>query len=337
MNQEISRVADELHRAADSYTPPPVPIEQLLAGGRHLRRRKQALSLIGTVAVVAAALMIGSVTLPHSTQPTQPATASRISTYDHIRFLRPPGWRDVPVTFVSGAGAPAAYWTNQKRGPECQALPNGGRCGPPIKALHRNGVLVIVGGGLPQAAAPFHPNATVAGQPALIRAADCRHSAPPSSIGRSCYRGASKVLIAEVLEPGVHPTRGSTAVFRLQAYFGPGNTHRLEQQMRHVLATARPTPTPAQPGVVTGKVPLCLGVVVANAAPPRTVKVQAQRDGQVVATEMVTSSAHQPGRYRFTLRPGSYVIEAPREKDGPVTVQVASGATVRMDLPNQCK
>ncbi len=206
--------------------------------------RRVVTLLAAAIAVVLLSAGCGNAAL--SSHHSSPEPGHLGSTYDHIRFLRPSGWRAVPVTFLSGAGAPWAYWTNQAAGPECRQLPNGGRCGPPIKALHRGGVLVIVGGPPFEAKAPFHPNTTVAGRPTKVRGAACSNSAPQFSLGRTCYRGAARTLLADVADPDGHITPGVISGFTIRAYFGPGNTHQLEQQMRHVLATAHAVRTHGQ-------------------------------------------------------------------------------------------
>ena len=150
-----------------------------------LRRVVTLLSAAIAVSLLAAGC--GNATSsPHNAPPEQEHLES---TYDHIRFLRPSGWRAVPITFLSGAGAPWAYWTNQVAGPECRSPPNGGQCGPPIKALRRGGVLVIVGGPPFEAEAPVHPNTTVAGRPTKVRVADCSNSAPQFSLGEPAIAG----------------------------------------------------------------------------------------------------------------------------------------------------
>lgn len=100
---------------------------------------------------------------------------------------------------------------------------------------------------------------------------------------------------------------------------------------------AKPVQHAPGTGVATGAVPLCLGVAIASAVTPQAVTVQAKRGGEVVATQQVTASGTEPGRYRFVLVPGRYSIEAPGEYDGPRIARVRPGSTVTADLANACK
>src|SRR5690242_2559372 len=86
-------LAEELHQNADSCTRPQVPLDQLPAGGR-----RQALAMITTVAGVGAVLALAVVVIPRAGRSPQPEPASNVSTYHHIRFQRPPGWRAIPAT-----------------------------------------------------------------------------------------------------------------------------------------------------------------------------------------------------------------------------------------------
>jgi hypothetical protein len=170
---------------------------------------------------------------------------SNVSTYHHIRFVRPPGWREVPATAHSGLDSPAAYWTNQQTVPQCTHPQKGeSDCGAPVKVVHRDGVLVVVGQGTSAYKGAIRPNATVAGRPATVMA---RVGGHPRESGTSmrCPPGARSTLTALVQDPSIAPSSGYE-VFSIQAYFGAGSTHLLEQQMRRVLATARAVLTPRQ-------------------------------------------------------------------------------------------
>ena len=247
MNQQSPDLAEELHQAAASYTPPAVPIDRLLMRGRRRRRRRQALSVVTTVAGVAAAVTLGVVIVPHTSHNVRPQPASNVSIYHHIRFLRPPGWRETPATAHSGPDSPAAYWTNQRTVRQCSHPARGeADCAAPVKVVHRNGVLVVIGQGTSAYKGVFRPNATVAGRPALVTVTTCSHrQATTKRTGIACYPGARSALSALIQDPSIARSRGYV-LFSIQAYFGPARTHLLEQQMRHVLTTARPVLTPRQ-------------------------------------------------------------------------------------------
>ncbi len=177
-----------------------------------------------------------------ATGSTGPGATSSVSTYHHIRFVRPPGWREVPATASSGLESPVAYWTNQHTVPQC-THPQRGEidCHAPVKAVHRNGVLVLITQSTYTYKRILRPNVTVAGRPASITVRTCDGSrSTTESAGARCYPGASRALVADVFDPHVHRPGHSIAV-QLLAYLGPGNTDHLEQQLRHALASARPT------------------------------------------------------------------------------------------------
>jgi hypothetical protein len=60
-----------------------------------------------------------------------------------------------------------------------------------------------------------------------------------------CPPGARSTLVALMLDPTIDRSRGYV-LFSIQAYFGPGSTHLIQQKMRHILMTARPVLTPRQ-------------------------------------------------------------------------------------------
>jgi len=244
VSQQITHMVDELHQAADSYTPPPVPIDQLLATGRRRRRRKQGLTVIATAAAAAAAIIIGLVAVPSIRHNAQPARGSSMSIDDHIRFVLPPGWREIPNTIITGAaGGPSKFWTNQPTTPSGRRPQESGpSCLSPITKLHRNGVLVSVGLDSFLLKQDFHPNTTVAGRPASITTIDVPTAPPESGGAPPCVLNTARILHVEILADSP-PWHGRVGVLYLNAHFGPGDTHRLEQQMRHVLTTARPALT----------------------------------------------------------------------------------------------
>jgi len=170
VTQHNPELAEELHQNADSYTPPQVPLDQLPAGGR-----RQALAMITTVAGVGAVLALAVVVIPRAGSNPQPETASNVSTYHHIRVQRPPGWHAIPATAHSGLDSPAAYWTNQKAIPQCTHPQTGeSDCGAPVKVVHRDGVLVMIGQSTSASKGAIVPNAT--GRPA---GCDHGHRLPP--------------------------------------------------------------------------------------------------------------------------------------------------------------
>jgi len=94
--------------------------------------------------------------------------------------------------------------------------------------------------------------------------------------------------------------------------------------------TSAPMPSPPKVGVVTGVASPCWPYPTNKGIEKSPVRVVATRDGKTLATQTVRGD-HV---YRFTLGPGSYVVTTFYSRPRPVTI--ASGRTVKVDLPDDC-
>jgi hypothetical protein len=90
-------------------------------------------------------------------------------------------------------------------------------------------------------------------------------------------------------------------------------------------------------GIVKGVATPCVGMVEPGHPRP-SVTVRAYLTSVPLTTEVAgTTTAGNDGLYELHLRPGTYTLQAPVSRVGPIRVTIAAGQTVVANFDRGCK
>jgi hypothetical protein len=173
---------------------------------------------LAVIALVAAAAIAKSVHWQHP----------RSSTYGGLTVRHPQSWRNVGVSFITGAIVqPLGFLTNQRPVKQCRRDVTGQIvCGLPVAVLAANGVLISFRAE-PLPTRAFKPDATVAGLPAMVR-----RGSP-----RACPVGAGYEMDATLRTPAA-PSAGDFGAIELTACLGSATSAQARNDLETMLRTA---------------------------------------------------------------------------------------------------